>query len=82
MTRRQVLIPLASYRDLEGRVRHALQNEQVDVGDEWLEDFDKLNGSTPKQRGPATTEPSPTSRRSTAKAEAKAAGRAPTPKKH
>ena len=43
MVKRQVAQVLMSYRDLEGRVRHALKNENVDVGEEWLEDFDKLN---------------------------------------
>ena len=43
MTNRQVKIPLVSYRDREGRVRHALQYENIDVGAEWLEDFGRLN---------------------------------------
>ena len=85
MTNRQVKIPLVSYRDREGRVRHALQYENIDVGAEWLEDFDRLNlgdDYTPrKPKGPAVTKPTPTSRRSKAKAAAKAAGRAPTPKR-
>ena len=53
MVRREVKHPLMSYRDPEGKVRHALQGEGVDVGAEWLEAFDKANGppqSQPKKQ--------------------------------
>ena len=43
MVSRQVAQPLMSYRDPEGRVRHALKNENIDVGEDYLEDFDKAN---------------------------------------
>jgi hypothetical protein len=53
MVRREVNQPLISYRDPEGRIRHALQGEGVDVDDEWLEGFDAANGfpqSRPKKQ--------------------------------
>jgi hypothetical protein len=85
MVKRQVLEPLVSYRDADGVWRHALQGEQVDVAPDDLARFDALNfinsATPPKPKGPATTEPSPTSRRTTKKAAAKAAGRPPTPRK-
>ena len=79
MVKRQVLEPLVSYRDADGVWR------QVDVAPDDLARFDALNfinsATPPKPKGPATTEPSPTSRRTTKKAAAKAAGRPPTPRK-
>lgn len=85
MTKRQVLEPLVSYRDVHGVWRHALKNEVVDVHADYLEEFDALNfansATPPRPRGPATTEPTPDSRRETKKAEAIKAGREPTPKK-
>jgi len=56
MVRREVKLPLISYRDPEGRIRHALQGEGVDVGDEWLEAFDEANG-TPQSRPPKQAHP-------------------------
>jgi hypothetical protein len=82
--RRQVQQGLLSYRDTDGVWRHALKGESVDVAADDLERFDQLNFGpdyTPKVKGPATTEPSPTSRRSVKKAAAKKAGRAATPRK-
>ena len=58
MVRREIKQPLMSYRDPEGRIRHALQGEGVDVGDEWLEAFDEANGSPqprPKKQACPTT---------------------------
>jgi hypothetical protein len=86
MVKRHVVQPLMSYRDPDGQLRHALSGTDIDVHPDDLEAFDKVNDpdkvSTPtKAKGPATTEPSPTSRRSVKKASAKAAGRAPTPRK-
>jgi hypothetical protein len=84
MVKRQVLEPLVSYRDVDGGWRHALKGEGVDVHADYLDDFDKLNEPDrppPKPKGPAVTEPTPDSRRETKKAEAKAAGREPTPRK-
>jgi len=85
MTKRQIQQPLMSYRDADGVWRHGLKGEGVDVASADLARFDQLNDPegkyTPKAKGPATTEPSPTSRRSVKKAAAKKAGRAPTPKK-
>jgi hypothetical protein len=55
VVRREVKRPLISYRDPDGRIRHALQGEGVDVGQEWLEAFDKANGtpqSRPKKQAP------------------------------
>lgn len=55
MTRREVKIPLASYRDPDGLMRYALQGEGVDVDPDHIEEFDKLNGppqvQATKQRG-------------------------------
>ena len=83
--KRQVQQPLMSYRAADGAWRHALAGEQVDVDPDDVERFDKLNfantDTPPRQRRPATTEPTPTSRRSTKKAAAKKAGRAATPRK-
>jgi hypothetical protein len=85
MTKRQVQIPLMSYRDPDGAWRHALSGEDVDVDDDDIERFDKLNLGDryhpPRKRGPATQEPSPASRRTVKREAAKAAGRAPTPRK-
>ena len=85
MTKRQVLEGLLSYRDTDGVWRHALRGETVDVHADYLEEFDALNyansDTPPRKRGPATTEPTPDSRRETKKAAAKAAGRKPTPRK-
>ena len=55
MVRREVKHPLMSYRDPDGRIRHALQGEGVDVGEEWLEACDAANGtpqSRPKKQSP------------------------------
>lgn len=85
MVKRHIVQPMMSYRDPDGRMRHALSGEDVDVHPDFLEDFDAVNDpdrvSTPKARGPATTDPSPTSRRTVRKQVAKAAGREPTPRK-
>jgi hypothetical protein len=85
MTKRQVQQALVSYRDTDGVWRHALAGETVDVDPGDVDRFDKLNYGDKykplRKRGPATQEPSPTSRRSTKKAAAKKAGRAPTPRK-
>jgi hypothetical protein len=56
MVRREVKHPLISYRDPEGRIRHALQGEGVDVGDAWLEAFDEDNG-TPQSRSTKQARP-------------------------
>ena len=84
MTRRQVEQALVSYRDADGTWRHALKGEGIDVDPNDLERFDRLNlgdyYKPPRPKGPATTDPSPTSRRSVKKAAAKTAGRAATPR--
>ena len=80
MTKRQVLEPLMSYRDVDGVWRHALKGEQVDVAADDVGRFDALNfvnsSTPPRPRGPAVQEPTEGSRRSVKKAAAKKAGRA------
>jgi hypothetical protein len=56
MVRREVKQTLISYRDPDGGIRHALQGEGVDVGDEWVEAFDEANGS-PQSRPKKQTQP-------------------------
>jgi hypothetical protein len=74
MVTRQVQQPLVSYRAVDGSWRHALSGENVDVDPDDVERFDRLNYGDryrpPKQKGPATQDPSPTSRRSVKKAAA------------
>ena len=56
MTKRHVVAPLMSYRDPDGKMRHALSGEDVDVHPDHVARFDELNGAPedtppPKHRG-------------------------------
>ena len=76
MVRREIEHPLISYRDPQGRIRHALQGEGVDVHPDHVKAFDEVNGvseDTPAQtaRDAARTPLKP----------AREATRAPAPKR-
>jgi len=83
--KRHVVVPLMSYRDVDGVWRHASSGEDIDVDPGHVADFDRVNDpqkvSTRKPKPDVKQEPSPTSRRSLKRAAAIAAGREPAPKK-
>jgi len=42
-----------------GVLRHALSGENVDVGDEWLDDFDAINWPEQQKTAPAPKKAAP-----------------------
>ena len=54
--KRHIVQPLMSYKDPDGRTRHALSGEDVDVHPDHFADFDKVNDpdgvSTPRAKTP------------------------------
>jgi hypothetical protein len=42
-----------------GVLRHALSGENVDVGDEWLDDFDAINCPEQQKKAPAPKKAAP-----------------------
>jgi hypothetical protein len=68
MTAREVLQGIMSYRDVDGRWRHALQGASVDVDPKDLPRFDAANGTVPAKKAPAkkaaeARKPTPRTRR-------------------
>ena len=52
MPERTVKAVLASYRDADGVLRHALRGEVVDVGADDVGRFDRLNSGPPQDTAP------------------------------
>ena len=74
MVKRQVAQVLMSYRGSDGKWRHALKNEVVDVGEDYVDAFDAVNDPA-GHRTPAAKKTAPQKKTAARKAAPKKAAR-------